>query len=764
MSKFKLKPFQETAVVNLVKKIKKLVHSKHQTTKLVFKSGTGSGKTIMVAEVLKRLDSEPVTKDCVYIWTSKGGLHEQSYHKLSDYLKGAGYNLLVADKYIDYTDAELPAKTILFVNWEKVFSKDKDNNWSNILTRENESGKNILNVMEATRAAGRNVVLIVDEAHSTYLGENSQELVQSEIKPKLTLEVSATPLLEPTAAEVAKGEAHWEEVPFGKVAASGLIKEQTVINHDLGGVAAKAPNEMILEAAMKQREVMVQHYATHSKKDINPLVLIQLPSKAKSLSNLDKSIRTEVETYLETQGITYDNGKLGIWLADAKSKINLDEIEELDNEVEYLIFKQAIALGWDCPRACILVMFRDIKSPSFKLQTVGRILRMPEALHYPEPEMNQAYVFTNLEEITIDPDANDAKGHFKIQYSKLRDDITNITLPNVYFHRTDYNDLTADFTKILEPKLTAAFGIKPLDKKRKEKIEASLETTPDALTQPVLTNVVIKNLDEVDAEVAGEVLDLEVDDVRLESLFNLVLRSWVTPYGYERSAGRLKPFLYMWFGHAGFTPRDVQRIIACSEKNQETLGEIIAEAKAEFENQRHANIASKRIRTDTEFKLPLTDSFPGDYTQKSFGKHALQPYFYDNKWKTEERFENYLEQCDEVVWWYKNGVRQLRYFAVPFIKLKEDGTQAPAGFYPDYIVHYTSGKYGIYDTKGGDTVKSEDTKRKAEALQDYLANTLKNANFRGGIVDSKTNNTFLLNTSNIYDHTDKTQWTQFAPF
>ena len=88
---------------------------------------------------------------------------------------------------------------------------------------------------------------------------------------------------------------------------------------------------------------------------------------------------------------------------------------------------------------------------------------------------------------------------------------------------------------------------------------------------------------------------------------------------------------------------------------------------------------------------------------------------------------------------------------------------APAGF-TDYIVHYTSGKYGIYDTKGGDTVKSEDTKRKAEALQDYLASKLKNANFRGGMVDSRSNNTFFLNTSDVYDHTDKTQWSEFAPF
>ncbi|GAH95392.1 unnamed protein product, partial [marine sediment metagenome] len=37
-----------------------------------------------------------------------------------------------------------------------------------------------------------------------------------------------------------------------------------------------------------------------------------------------------------------------------------------------------IALGWDCPRAQILVLFRDWKSLTFSVQTIGRIMRMPE--------------------------------------------------------------------------------------------------------------------------------------------------------------------------------------------------------------------------------------------------------------------------------------------------------------------------------------------------------------------------------------------------
>ena len=45
-----------------------------------------------------------------------------------------------------------------------------------------------------------------------------------------------------------------------------------------------------------------------------------------------------------------------------------------------MIFKQAIALGWDCPRASHHVLFRQWKEETlvFSLQTLGRIMRMPE--------------------------------------------------------------------------------------------------------------------------------------------------------------------------------------------------------------------------------------------------------------------------------------------------------------------------------------------------------------------------------------------------
>ena len=89
----------------------------------------------------------------------------------------------------------------------------------------------------------------------------------------------------------------------------------------------------------------------------------------------------------------------------SENKKNLENISKNENEVEILIFKQAIALGWDCPRAQILVLCRHWKSLTFTIQTVGRLMRMPEAdkfsRYYNLNQLNDAYVYTNSTSINI---------------------------------------------------------------------------------------------------------------------------------------------------------------------------------------------------------------------------------------------------------------------------------------------------------------------------------------------------------------------------
>ena len=83
--------------------------------------------------------------------------------------------------------------------------------------------------------------------------------------------------------------------------------------------------------------------------------------------------------------------------------VNMDEENQPFESVEVLIFKQAIALGWDCPRAHILAIFRDIKSFAFEVQTIRRICRFPEPEkgYFNNNELNNAYIFSNIPSIEL---------------------------------------------------------------------------------------------------------------------------------------------------------------------------------------------------------------------------------------------------------------------------------------------------------------------------------------------------------------------------
>ena len=71
-----------------------------------------------------------------------------------------------------------------------------------------------------------------------------------------------------------------------------------------------------------------------------------------------------------------------------------DNLTENDAIPVFLLMKQAISTGWDCPRAKILVKLREGMSESFEIQTIGRIRRMPEAKHYEDDLLDFCYVYT----------------------------------------------------------------------------------------------------------------------------------------------------------------------------------------------------------------------------------------------------------------------------------------------------------------------------------------------------------------------------------
>lgn len=118
--------------------------------------------------------------------------------------------------------------------------------------------------------------------------------------------------------------------------------------------------------------------------------------------------------------------------------------------------------------------------------------------------------------------------------------------------------------------------------------------------------------------------------------------------------------------------------------------------------------------------------------------------------KTEESFYKYLEGQDGIEWWFKNGDSGKDWLAIRYFSEERN---EEALFYPDWIFKKKDGTIGIFDTKGGQTAASKDTKNKAEALQKRLSmlNNLAEGriNYVGGIVIA-ANGTWYYNDNEEY--------------
>ena len=73
-----LKDYQRRAVDELISNSFRLLKN-NQNSRLIFKSPTGSGKTIMMAEFIKELTVNNYTnKELSFIWAAPRSLHNQS--------------------------------------------------------------------------------------------------------------------------------------------------------------------------------------------------------------------------------------------------------------------------------------------------------------------------------------------------------------------------------------------------------------------------------------------------------------------------------------------------------------------------------------------------------------------------------------------------------------------------------------------------------------------------------------------------------------
>jgi len=275
-----LRNYQEKYVERLKNNANDLINT-NENEICIFQAPTGSGKTIMVAEFLKRFVTDREDdKKFSFVWISVRKLHGQSKEKLEKYFEED--RTLQCSYFSALIDKKIGENEILFINWESINKKDK-----NTIVKENEEDFYLEAVINNTKEDGREIVMIIDESHHTASSEKSKELIAT-ISPKLTIEVSATPHLREHISSKIK-------VPLSDVKEEEMIKKEVSINPEFKKlkITSKNQDDSVIKQALEKREELLK-LLKKEKSDINPLILIQLPDK----KQLSEDKKEKVENYM----------------------------------------------------------------------------------------------------------------------------------------------------------------------------------------------------------------------------------------------------------------------------------------------------------------------------------------------------------------------------------------------------------------------------------------------------------------------------------
>lgn len=720
---------------------------------VVLYAATGSGKTVLVCRFIDEyLDENPNT---VFLWLcpGAGGLERQSQETFEAVTSG----IQDGDVYSFIADPD-PRGKVFFINWDKINKK------SNVVLREGEH-RDLMSKVLACHNSNIDIFMLIDEEHK--YRDTANEYVAN-IQPVHVLRISATP--------ISKGDSV-EEVKDDEVIAKGLIAMGISINEGVSQAIQENNNLdddlMLLELADKKRDQIQKEYDKLGLK-IRPLVLIQFPNGSEEWIN-------RVKAALDDMGYPESSGLVTSWFSGDHPD-NPEEIKKLDGQYSFLLFKQAIATGWDCPRAKILVKLREGGTERFNIQTVGRIRRMPERKHYENDILDNCYLYTLDSQFSEGLTSSLSDSFYTYQYHR------KFNAPSIMLEKETLNGsdrFAVDPEAVV--KVIRAAMLKDCDLDRNGRLDRhEMEVSKGYVFGTKLKITAIEG-------VARTTHDM----LRLNSIF-----------GGEHQINNHDD---------GFIIRDAKRKIAAAIGIDENISnnalrilfgpsdnkwDMFSQEEVEFENENklllgmslreyNAFLVNNRDRlievfssvseneigeireTDTKTEMWGIPAYQY-YRQhkKSLATKILAKNVYDNygnnilinpnRTVTEIEFERWCEGYDPVEWVYKNGDKGDEYFSLIYRKAFRR-----SNFYPDYIIKTQNGDIWIIEAKGGmqaDGTSNNIDKyasRKFDALKEYAT---RHPEIKWGFVRAVGTQLYLSNTVWSDDMTNRNIWKPIEVF
>lgn len=778
--------YQEKAVRQLVENTVNLLGLNGNRRQVVLKAPTGAGKTVMASKMLATLTEELQSRSdlpfrqVAFIWIAPNKLHQQSYFKMKNFFTETKLLKPVMFDELDQSDGIIHQGEVLFVNWESINSKN------NLIVRDNEQGLSLYDIARKTREENIPIIVVIDEEHLfwTKTADKSKAVLEK-INAKVEIRISATPKTKPE---------YLVNIDRQEVIREEMIKEGVLLNPDVTSGYANdiALNEHLINKALEKRQQIADAYKKEGV-NINPLLLIQLPNDTTDAMTADDTkIMEQVVQYLDVmQGINTDNHRLAIWLS--KQKTNLEDIERNDNITEVLLFKQAIALGWDCPRAAVLLIFRKLTSDTFTVQTVGRILRMPEQRFYCNPLLNKGYVYTDISKDKIQIVADDMDYlHKAVLQAVRRNNLDNVQLVSYYEVRrsADRNRLGPDFRKVLTKTfedmwttttpLTIPFLFEDEGEVSDDE-EIDVQSTIAKNRQAAERQRIRLDVKNVNIEIPADIFFQNDVNTTIETgqkakftrtagevdrVFIDWCRQMLSGYEKAHSTGVLANYLLEAMENLFELFETEAKKVVLYHENRPKFADVVSKALDRYARQlkQRQQEAKKRSFEQYEWEVPEDRTYTEEnhVIKDKMEDHALLPFIELRTASTpEQEFALFLESHrDSIDWWYKNGDCGREHYAVAYTNSQGNKSL----FYVDFVIKMNNGQVFLFDTK---TENSDpDAPQKHNALLDYMQNEENSPkHLQGGIIihDINHSGNWLYSPLPIDNTYDTRGWDAFFP-
>lgn len=358
---------------------------------LLIEAPTGTGKTLMaghIAQNISQLHNTSALPKVIWFWVAPfAGLIDQAVRTINTEFN----TLRPRNPVIDRDVADLKSGDVFVTTWASVAVANEDSRKTRTAT---ETMPSIDGLIAFARAQGFAIGAIIDESHHTFRGDNQASVFYRDVlAPDMTILATATP----RDRDVTEFVKTFNITNLRRITVSReQAVEERLIKKGVKVAVFKAPTDVqglidFNKTALKQAVAVhrkLKQVITDAGLTVTPLLLVQVDDEPGSVD--------QASQWLKELGFRTDGDEGLIRSHTAKEPDPYLSTVAADESVEVLIFKLAVATGFDAPRAFTLVSFRRSRDEDFGVQIVGRILRVDRRLQHVNDlpdRLNYGYVF-----------------------------------------------------------------------------------------------------------------------------------------------------------------------------------------------------------------------------------------------------------------------------------------------------------------------------------------------------------------------------------